>query len=102
VFSESAFKQLDDVYGTFRKQSKAKKNYTLPQPTMNNADITRIINSDEVQSVVRAKRTGTRRTGAKKNPLTNLNAMLKLNPYAKTMKRQAILYQEARLAAKKK
>ena len=100
IFSENAFKALDDVYGTFRKQSKTKKGYTLPQPSMSNADITRIINSDEIQSVVRAKRTGSKRTGQKKNPLTNLNALLKINPYAKTMKRQAILYQEARLAAK--
>jgi len=67
---------------------------------MANADITRIINSDEVQSVVRAKRTGTKKTGQKKNPLTNLNALLKINPYAKTMKRQAILYQAAQVAAK--
>jgi large subunit ribosomal protein L4e len=100
VFSKSAFEQLDDVYGTFRKESKTKKGYTLPNPTMNNCDITRIINSDEVQNVVREKRRGSRKTGQKKNPLTNLNALLKLNPYAKTMKRKAFLFQEKRLAAK--
>jgi large subunit ribosomal protein L4e len=100
VFSKSAFEQLDDVYGTFKTESKTKKGYTLPQPTMTNADITRIINSDEVQAVVREKRRGSARTGTKKNPLRNLNALLKLNPYAKTMKRNAILFQEARLAAK--
>jgi len=100
IFSENAFNKLDSVYGTFRKLSKSKKGYTLPQPSMANADITRIINSDEVQSVVRAKRTGTKKTGQKKNPLTNLNALLKINPYAKTMKRQAILYQAAQVAAK--
>jgi large subunit ribosomal protein L4e len=100
IFSENAFNKLNDVYGTFRKESKSKKGYTLPQPQMSNADITRVINSDEVQSVVRAKRTGSKKTGQKKNPLTNLQALLKVNPYAKTMKRHAILYQEARLAAK--
>jgi large subunit ribosomal protein L4e len=100
IFSESAFKKLDAVWGTFRKASKSKKGYTLPQPIMRNADITRVINSDEVQSVVRQTRLGSRRTGTKKNPLNNLNALLKVNPYAKTMKRNAILYQEARLAAK--
>jgi large subunit ribosomal protein L4e len=102
VFSKSAFAQLDSVYGTFRTESKTKKGYTLPRPRMKNADITRIINSDEVQNVVREKRRGSRKTGQKKNPLTNLNALLKLNPYAKTMKRNAILFQEARLAAKSK
>merc|ERR1712166_890264 len=86
--------------GTFQKASKQKKGYTLPQPIMRNADITRVINSDEVQSVVRQARLGSRRTGQKKNPLNNLGALLKVNPYAKTMKRNAILYQEARLAAK--
>jgi len=100
VFSQSAFKELDNIYGTFKKVSKAKKGYTLPKPTMKNADITRIINSDEVQAIVRPKRSGTAKIGQKKNPLTNLNALLKLNPYAKTMKRQAILYQEARRADK--
>merc|ERR1719183_2024719 len=53
IFSESAFKKLDAVWGTFRKASKSKKGYTLPQPIMRNADITRVINSDEVQSVFR-------------------------------------------------
>jgi large subunit ribosomal protein L4e len=100
IFSESAFKKLDSVFGTFRKASKSKKGYTLPHPIMRNADITRVINSDEVQSVVRQARLGSRRTGQKKNPLNNLGALLKVNPYAKTMKRNAILYQEARLAAK--
>jgi large subunit ribosomal protein L4e len=100
VFSKSAFAQLDEIYGTFTDESKSKVGYTLPKPIMANADITRIINSDEVQGVVREKRRGSRRTGTKKNPLTNLNALLKLNPYAKTMKRNAILFQEARLAAK--
>lgn len=100
IFSKSAFEKLDDVFGTFRKASKQKKNYTLPQPIMKNADVARVINSDEVQAVLQPKRKGTARRGSRKNPLTNLNALLKLNPYAKTMKRQAILFQQARVAAK--
>ena len=32
-----------------------KKRYTLPRPMMENADVARIINSDEVQSVLRPK-----------------------------------------------
>jgi len=100
IFSESAFNALDSIFGTFTTASTQKKGYMLPQPVMANADITRIINSDEVQSVVNAKKTGSKKTGTKKNPLNNLNALLKLNPYAKTMKRNAILFQEARVAAK--
>merc|ERR550537_1425035 len=47
---------------------------------MENADVARIINSDEVQSVVKAKLTAPKRHGTKKNPLTNKAAMAKLNP----------------------
>lgn len=100
IFSESAFNALDGIFGTFTTASTQKKNYMLPQPTMANADITRIINSDEVQSVVNAKKSGSKKVSQKKNPLNNLNALLKLNPYAKTMKRKAFLFQEKRLAAK--
>ncbi len=40
--------------------------------------------SDEIQSVVRAPKAGSaRHAPLKKNPLKNLGAMLKLNPYAK-------------------
>jgi len=101
IFSKGAFAALDSVYGTFRSESKSKKGYTLPMPVMKSADITRIINSDEIQNVVRPVTRGTKKeSGTKKNPLTNLNAMLKMNPYAKTMKRNATLFQEARLAKK--
>ncbi|PSS35015.1 60S ribosomal protein [Actinidia chinensis var. chinensis] len=37
----------------------------------------------------------------KKNPLKNLNTMLKLNPYAKTARRMALLAEEQRVKAKK-
>lgn len=100
VYSESAFKSLDALYGTWRKKATLRK-YNLPRPTMTNADVARLINSDEVQSAVRpANYTASKRSFRKKNPLNNLNALLKLNPYAKTMKRNAQLFQEARLAAK--
>jgi large subunit ribosomal protein L4e len=46
--------------------------------------------SDEIQSVVRApKAAGPRHGPLKKNPLRNLGAMLKLNPYAKVARRIA-------------
>lgn len=100
VYSESAFKSLDALYGTWRKKAELRK-YTLPRPTMTNADVVRLINSDEVQSVVKpSKGHAGKRTFTKKNPLNNLNALLKLNPYAKTLKRNAQLFQEARMAQK--
>lgn len=68
---------------------------------MTNADITRIINSDEIQSAVRQPKTAVHRRPLKKNPLKNLGAMLKLNPYAKTARRIEILTSAKRAAAKK-
>jgi large subunit ribosomal protein L4e len=57
---------------------------------MSNADLARIINSTEVQSVVRTKNKKNKYSVHKKNPLRNLGAMVKLNPYAIKAKRLAI------------
>ena len=54
---------------------------------MENADLARLINSDEIQSVVRAAEEDTQRPKApKKNPLKNLEAMLALNPYQQVVR----------------
>jgi len=102
IWSRSAFVRLDELYGTQRKQSSLKTNYQMPRPIMSNPDVARLINSDEIQSVVRPQRAAPGHRSAKKNPLNNLNQLLKLNPYAKTMKRHAIVFSEARRAAKEK
>ncbi|MBA0804195.1 hypothetical protein Gohar_014342 [Gossypium harknessii] len=68
---------------------------------MVNADLGRIINSDEVQSVVKPIKKEIKRAPLKKNPLKNLNAMLKLNPYAKTARRMSLLAEAQRVKAKK-
>jgi hypothetical protein len=57
---------------------------------MANSDLARLINSDEIQSVVNAPKTPKMGKTLKKNPLKNLGAMLKLNPYAKTIRRQEL------------
>lgn len=67
---------------------------------MGNPDLGRIINSDEVQSVVRPTKSDTKRRALKKNPLKNLGALLKLNPYAKTARRMELLAQERQAKAK--
>merc|ERR1712094_7881 len=69
--------------------STEKKGYRVPRAMMSNTDITRVINSDEVQATVRpAKKsdTSTSTKRIKKNPLKNLGTMIKLNPYAKKLK----------------
>jgi len=47
---------------------------------MKNADVARIINSTEVQSVLRAKLEAPKKFAAKKNPLKNKKLMAILNP----------------------
>ncbi|KAK8964519.1 60S ribosomal protein L4-1 [Platanthera guangdongensis] len=89
VWIKSAFEKLDKVSDTFETLSELKKGYVLPRPKMINADLCRIINSDEVQSVERLINKDVRRKVLQKNPWKNLDAMLKLNPYAKTAKRMA-------------
>lgn len=100
VWTKSAFEKLDVVYGTQEKKSLLKKNYILPYNIMSNPDLSRIINSDEIQSVVRPTKVGAKRRALKKNPLKNLGALLKLNPYAKTARRMEILAQERQVKAK--
>lgn len=108
VWSQAAFESLDGLFGTGRKAANPSQkkrrgaDYVLPRHKMVNADVARLINSDEVQAVVRPAKGGSRRAQLKKNPLKNLNVLLKLNPYAKTFKRQQSIIQERKLALKKK
>ncbi|KAL8154261.1 hypothetical protein V2J09_012021 [Rumex salicifolius] len=100
IWTKSAIEKLDSIYGSFDKVSEKKKNYLLPRPKMLNGDLARIVNSDEIQSVVKPVKKEVKRATMKKNPLKNLNAMLKLNPYAKTAKRMSLLAEEQRVKAK--
>merc|ERR1712137_450486 len=102
IWSEGAFKKLDSVYGTWRKPSTEKTNYNLPRHKMTMPVLARLINSDEIQSVVRPAKPRARRATIKKNPLKNSAIMCRLNPYARVQKRAAIVAQERRAAAKDK
>jgi large subunit ribosomal protein L4e len=82
IWSKAAFEKLDSLWGTFAKGSELKAGYTLPKPIMANADVARIINSDEVQSVLRAAKEAPTRSNVRKNPLRNSAIMVRLNPYA--------------------
>lgn len=102
IWSQSAFELLDHVFGTYENPSTLKKDYVLPAPIMSNPDVTRLINSDEIQSAVRpaGSKRQKRAYTQKKNPLKNTGVLLRLNPYAGVMKRQAILSQEKAKSAK--
>lgn len=85
VWTSAAFKALDTIYGSTTEASELKKDYLLPSNIISQADLSRIINSQELQSSVRAPKGGptTRRPAVqKKNPLRNKQVMLRLNPYA--------------------
>nr|CAG4651919.1 EOG090X0822 [Triops cancriformis] len=100
IWTESAFRRLNELYGTWKAKSSLKTNYNLPQPMMANTDISRLLKSDEIQKVMRPPRKIVRRAAVKKNPLTNLRAMSKLNPYAAVQKKVASALAKKRSEAK--
>jgi len=53
IWSEGAFQKLDAIYGTSKKPSSEKSNFKLPRAKISNADLPRLINSDEVQTVLK-------------------------------------------------
>jgi large subunit ribosomal protein L4e len=97
VWTKGAFEALDRVFGTADTPSASKKGYTLPRPLMANADVARLVNSDEVQSVVRPpKEAAIKSKPLKKNPLRNLGARAKLDPHAVATRRGSILAADRR------
>jgi len=85
IFTKSAFKALNKVFGTYKADSEQKKGYQLNRTSMSCTDLSRIINSDQVQAKLREIRRNINihTKHHKPNPLTNKSLMLKLNPYAK-------------------
>ncbi|KAK7751276.1 60S ribosomal protein L4B [Diatrype stigma] len=87
VWTSAAFKALDSIYGTTTKPSELKKDFLLPSNIVSQADLSRLINSSEIQSVLRAPKGSalTKRASVqKKNPLRNKQVMLRFNPYHAT------------------
>jgi large subunit ribosomal protein L4e len=84
IWTQGAFESLDSVYGSDSTKS-IKSGYTLPANIISNTDVTRLINSAEIQEVVRpaGQATQKRTHVLKKNPLKNKQVLLRLNPYAK-------------------
>jgi len=100
IWTRGAFEKLNALYGSLTRESTQKKGYKLPRNIMLNTDVARLINSDEVQSKVRPAIKSIRRASLKKNPLKNLGAMVKLNPYALPLRRSELAAQARRTAAK--
>jgi len=87
VWTRNAFDSLSKLFGTIDQPSLQKKGYILERPLLTNANVARVINSDEVQSVVRRKQTNRcLHERKKRNPLRNKALMHKLNPFDKVRK----------------
>merc|ERR1719182_19174 len=93
VWTQGAFARLDALYGTHSKpateKTRHKVPYRLPQLQMTNSDLSRLINSDEVQSKVNAPKEGQAPKVLKRNPLKVASVMEELNPAAPAAKKRA-------------
>lgn len=89
IWTAGAISRLDSIYGTGESGTCLKKNFMLPKNIISNSDVSRIINSDEIQSVVRPKMDKKMWIPRKKNPLRNKEELFKLNPYARVHKKEA-------------
>jgi len=86
IWTQSAFAKLHELYGTTQFGSKLKHDYHIEDSILSNADIKRIINSDEIQKVIRDPKTTSRGVVQRKNPLNNRGAMKSLNPFSELKK----------------
>jgi len=92
VWSQSALDSLNGIYGDDGK--------SIPEDLMANADLARIINSDEVQSVLNPAKRANKKYLRKKNPLTSVKALAKLDPYAAAARESERRAEEARKGKK--
>jgi large subunit ribosomal protein L4e len=94
IWTESAFKKLNDLYGSWKAPSTLKKGYNLPNPIMSNTDLQRLMKSEEIRKVLRRPQKHVTRRVRRLNPLKNTRQMIKLNPHAESTKRRALLTKE--------
>jgi len=93
IWTSAAFAALDSVYGSTTEPSELKRDFLLPSNVVSQPDITKLINSSEVQSVLRPVKGAAitkRGTVQKKNPLRNKQILLRLNPYAKVYSQEGL------------
>jgi len=78
IWTQAAFARLEEIYGTTTKVAALKKGYVLPRAVMTNSDLNRVINSDEIQSVVK---TAKDKFTKKRLPRTRLDKKLKIKQF---------------------
>ncbi|XP_066255305.1 large ribosomal subunit protein uL4 [Euwallacea similis] len=110
IWTQSAFQKLDKVFGSwktasFEKEGSVPRHFSLrktflPQTKMANTDLSRLLKAEEIKSVLRPPQKKVIRRVRRLNPLTNTKALIRLNPYAAVLKRQAILAGQKRSLAR--
>jgi len=91
VWTETAFRKLDSIFGTTTRKSDVKKGFTLPFAKMTNSDFARLIRSEEIMKAVRPVRKNKKVPKVHRNPLRKPALLAKLNPYAPVIRRAAVL-----------
>jgi large subunit ribosomal protein L4e len=86
IWTQEAFKQLTEIFGSYRVAGIQKKGYVLNRNVMTCADLAKIINSDQIQSVLRAQKPQNAKHDRKKNALKNRALMHRLNPHDRVRK----------------
>jgi len=108
VYTEGAMKKMNHIFGTYKGPGTQKKGYRLPRTLLENADIARLVNSDEVQAVVRPALDGPAKYNVKKQGLANKGVLARLRPGINAVKKNIKLKekkgtkQEAEVQASKK
>ncbi|KAJ2841439.1 60S ribosomal protein L4B, partial [Coemansia brasiliensis] len=102
IWTQPAFEALNKVFGSQTEAAEQKKGYLLPNAIISNPDVTRLIASNEIQSVVRpAGPSVTKRPFTqKKNPLRNSQVLVRLNPYAQVLRRAELTGKNKRTTKK--
>lgn len=79
IWSEKAFSQLNDIFGTAKEASKKKHGYYLPTPAILHASVGRVLTSQAIRAVLLPKRQPAKKI-AHVNGLKNKDARRKLLP----------------------
>lgn len=101
IWTKGAFEKLDSLFGTYEEGAQLKNGFNLPRSFMSNADLARIINSDEIQSIVKPPVTGVVGVPQKSNPIRNKKIIEMLNPYLKSQKNDSRGDSESKAAVRK-
>jgi len=92
IWTQDAFEQLDKLYGTYKTEGVVgRQRGRLPRAKVTNADLHRIVSSEEVRSQLRPGNKPIYVPRQRKNPLKNRTLMHRLNPYERQRIRQQLV-----------